>query len=105
FLHAESPCIYITRKFYFWQQLFCGRITHAALIYNWILNTTFEGTVKLINGESFQDEFVKPSWLDTTLPCVIQLLNHWTYFFDGKNFDVVHDASWVLKKENGLLIN
>ncbi|RDE58511.1 hypothetical protein DV514_00265, partial [Legionella pneumophila] len=25
--HAESPCIYITRKFYFWQQLFCGRIT------------------------------------------------------------------------------
>ncbi|RYB70168.1 hypothetical protein D7289_13405 [Legionella pneumophila] len=78
----------------------CG---HAALIYNWILNTTFENCVKLINGESFQDETVKPSWLDTTLPCVYQLLNHWTYFFDGNNFDVVHDVSWVLKKREWII--
>ncbi|HAT1676541.1 TPA: hypothetical protein ACIZB4_000489 [Legionella pneumophila] len=84
-------------------EILTNECEHAALIYNWILNTTFEGTVKLINGESFQDEFIKPSWLDTTLPCMIQLLNHWTYFFDGKNFDVVHDASWVLKKREWVI--
>ncbi|WP_454784689.1 DUF3800 domain-containing protein [Legionella sp. WA2024007413] len=86
-------------------EILTNECEQEALIYNWILNTTFEDSVKLINGGSFQDESVKPSWLDTTLPCVYQLLNHWAYFFDGKNFDVVHDASWVLKKENGLLIN
>lgn len=76
----------------------------ASLIYNWILNTTFEECVKLINGESFEEEYLKPSMLDTTLPCMYQLLNHWTYFFEGKNFDVIHDASWVLKKREWIII-
>ncbi|STX55494.1 Uncharacterised protein [Legionella beliardensis] len=75
----------------------------AALIYRWILNTTLEDCVKLINGNSIQNEPAQPSWLDTTLPCVYQLLNHWTYFFDGKNFDVVHDDSWVLKKRDWII--
>ncbi|WP_131778317.1 DUF3800 domain-containing protein [Legionella bozemanae] len=64
----------------------------SGFINDWYIHTSFEDLINPINNHS-------ASWLDTTLPCIYQLLNHWNNYFNGKRFTVIHDNSFRLKKE------
>lgn len=72
----------------------------SELITKWNTNVNFETIIQELKESEINDGL---TYLDTTLPCVYQLLNHWWKNFNGENFEIIHDCSWSLQKREKIL--
>lgn len=62
-------------------------------------NSAYKTIIMQISRRSNNEQ----SFLDITLPTIIQLLYHWSLYFKGNSFKVIHDKSRALLKRKSML--